>query len=102
MEDETYLVLSGMKVTNNRGTFYFSKPGNWIDKDGSPIYEKLHRLDGPAVEFGDGTKWWFINGKQHRHDGPAVEWPNGTKFWWIDGEQLTQKRFNKWRKQNGR
>ena len=36
MEDKTYLVLTGMKVTNENGTFYFSEPGNWIDNEGEP------------------------------------------------------------------
>ena len=47
---------------------------------------KLHREDGPAVEWADGTKEWFINGKLHREDGPAVEWANGTKEWYLDGK----------------
>ena len=47
---------------------------------------QLHRIDGPAVEYKDGTKEWWINGKLHRIDGPAVERANGTKAWYIDGE----------------
>ena len=79
MEDGTYRELTGMKVTNEEGTFYFSEPGNWIDENGMPIYEKLHRTDGPAIELSNRTKIWFIN-----------------------GEELTKKQFNKWREQNGR
>ena len=34
----------------------------------------------------DGTKYWrLLNGKVHREDGPAVEWENGTKEWWLNG-----------------
>ena len=86
MEDDTYPALNGMKVTNNRGTFYFSEPGNWIDEDGWPIYEKLHREDGPAAEKADGTKWWYVNGKLHREDGPAIEEAIGSKYWYVDGK----------------
>ena len=25
--------------------------------------DKLHRLDGPAIEFADGYKAWYVNGK---------------------------------------
>jgi hypothetical protein len=49
---------------------------------------ELHREDGPAVEFSNGTKHWFINGKEHRVDGPAVECygeNGGNKYWYIDG-----------------
>ena len=34
----------------------------------------------------DGTKRWFLNGKQHREDGPAAEWSSGDKFWYLNGE----------------
>jgi hypothetical protein len=44
-----------------------------------------HREDGPAIEWNDGSKYWFINGKYHREDGPAIEYPNGNKEWWING-----------------
>lgn len=33
----------------------------------------LHRVNGPAVEFINGTKEWWVNGKLHREDGPAIE-----------------------------
>jgi len=46
---------------------------------------KLHREDGPAVEFSDGYKEWWINGLRHRADGPAIEHPNGAKEWWYNG-----------------
>jgi hypothetical protein len=43
-----------------------------------------HRLDGPAIEWSNGSKLWFVNGKRHRLDGPAVEWSDGSKSWWVD------------------
>jgi hypothetical protein len=43
-----------------------------------------HREDGPAREFKDGSKEWFINGQRHREDGPAIEWNNGRKFWYLN------------------
>jgi len=30
----------------------------------------------------------------HRLDGPAFEWLNGRKSWYIDGEFLTEEQFN--------
>ena len=47
---------------------------------------KLHRLDGPALEWADGTKVWWVNGKRHRLDGPALEWADGSKEWYVDGK----------------
>jgi len=71
-----------------------------IDTDGNKFYHKdremtiLHRLDGPAVEYVDGSKAWYVNGKCHRTDGPAYEDTAGTKEWWVDGEYLTEEQFN--------
>jgi hypothetical protein len=44
-----------------------------------------HREDGPACEWADGSKCWYRNGERHREDGPAIEWTDGTKEWWIKG-----------------
>jgi len=55
---------------------------------------KLHREGGPAIEWANGTKYWYINDKCHREDGPAIEWANGTKYWYINGKELTETEFN--------
>ena len=34
---------------------------------------KLHRENGPAVEYANGHKEWYRNDKLHREDGPAVD-----------------------------
>ena len=54
---------------------------------------KPHREDGPAIEYANGTKQWWVNGKLHREDGPAIEWANGSKEWYIDGKELTEEEF---------
>ena len=51
------------------------------------IDDKLHREDGPAVETANGHKAWYINGKCHREDGPAIEDADGDKEWWLDGKR---------------
>ena len=33
-----------------------------------------------------GTKRWYLNGKLHRGEGPAVEWASGTKEWFLNDE----------------
>lgn len=50
----------------------------------------LHRLNGPAIEYADGSKMWYVDGKLHRTDGPAIEWCDGSKWWYIDSEKLTE------------
>ncbi len=54
----------------------------------------LHRLDGPAVEWANGSKVWCQNGKYHRLDGPAIEYANGDKYWYIDDVEYTKEEFN--------
>jgi hypothetical protein len=56
---------------------------------------KLHREDGPALEFANGDKEWWIDGKLHRLDGPAVEWADGAKEWWVNGTKYSGNDFAK-------
>ncbi len=53
----------------------------WFNKDGD-----RHRIGGPAVEWTDGSKEWWLNGKWHREDGPAIEYANGYKEYYINGK----------------
>ncbi len=46
---------------------------------------KIHREDGPAVEYAGGRREWWINGNHHREDGPAIEYANGDKRWYQNG-----------------
>jgi hypothetical protein len=56
---------------------------------------QCHREDDlPAVEYADGTKVWYKNGKQHREDGPAIEFADGSKVWCINGQRLSETKFN--------
>jgi endo-1,4-beta-mannosidase len=60
-----------------------------VDKSGNRFWKnfktkKLHREDGPAYEWADGTKQWYLNGQWHREDGPAYEDADGTKFWCLN------------------
>jgi len=50
----------------------------------------FHRADGPAIEYPNGEKEWYINGKMHRKNGPAWirKFRNySTKRWYINGFQ---------------
>ena len=65
------------------------KPILKIDSNGNKYWYlngKLHREDGPAIEFANGTKSWYLNGKCHREDGPAIEYANGNKYWFLNGK----------------
>lgn len=57
---------------------------NWF-KDG-----KVHREDGPAVEWANGDRGWYKNGEPHREDGPAFESVNGSKEWYLEDQYYPQ------------
>ncbi len=58
------------------------------------INDKLHRLDGPAVEWSDGSKEWYVDDKRHRLDGPAIEWNDGEKWWYLNNIKYTKEEFD--------
>ena len=41
----------------------------------------------------NGTKEWLLDGKLHRIDGPAIEYANGYKEWYLDDKQLTHAQW---------
>ena len=89
---------------NDYGTYWYAWPGTdrRLHRLDGPAIEysagsrewyqngQRHRLDGPAVENADGGRAWYQNEVLHRLDGPAVEWPDGTKEYWINGTQYTE------------
>ena len=52
------------------------------------LHGKLHREDGPAVEWADGSKQWWLHGKLHREDGPAIEGVGGTRYWFLNDREV--------------
>jgi hypothetical protein len=52
---------------------------------------KLHREDGPAIEWASGGKRWYLNDELHREDGPAIEWASGGKYWYLNGKYVTEE-----------
>ncbi len=93
------------KVTVDKvATRWYNEQGQLHREDG-PAYEwadgsksywkngKLHREDGPAVEGANGTKSYWLNGKLHREDGPAVERADGTKFYYLNGQYCQEQDF---------
>ncbi len=53
----------------------------WHDAKG-----QLHRKDGPARIYPDGTQAWYLNGQLHREDGPAIMYPDGYQAWYLNGQ----------------
>ena len=59
------------------------------------LNDKLHREDGPAIEYANGDKSWYLNNELHRDDGPAIEYANGNKSWYLNGKSLTEEDHKK-------
>ena len=67
-------------------------------KNGSRYWylnNERHRTDGPAVEYYKGYKEWWVNGLRHRTDGPAIEYADGNKRWFLNGQEFTEEEFNR-------
>jgi|TARA_R110000851_G_scaffold79898_2_gene176069 hypothetical protein len=37
--------------------------------------------------------FWQQDGELHRDDGPALEWPDGDRAWYLHGQRLA---FDEW------
>jgi hypothetical protein len=69
-----------------------------IWRDGSEswyFYGKLHRDGGPAYIESVGLKEWWSHGMRHRDDGPAVIHMNGEIEWWLDGDSCNKETWFK-------
>lgn len=53
----------------------------WVDREGA-----MHRENGPATVYCDGTQLWQRHGELHREDGPAAIWPDTGQAWYREGE----------------
>lgn len=62
--------------------------GKYFKDDYVAYYKEghFHRLDGPAIEYYNGSWEWYKEGKLHREDGPARKDTNGTLSWYREGE----------------
>jgi len=40
-------------------------------------------------------KEWRLAGRLHRENGPAVEYANGSKYWYVEGKPYTEEEYNK-------
>ena len=80
-------------------------PTKTINKYGDIKYRLngfLHRTDGPAIEYVNGSKEWYVNGERHRIDGPAIERVDGNKWWCINGKYHRTDGYKEWLVNNKR
>ena len=71
----------------------------WEDENGH-----IHREDGPAVIYDDGSVEYWQHGRLHRIGGPAIDYPdtfrkwyqdnnlyNNSREWWVDNYRIFSK-----------
>lgn len=79
----------GGKAWYLNGTLYriiYAKGSQeWFNEQG-----QRDRIERPAYE-NDRRKEWYQNGRLHRIDGPAIEYADGRKEYWFQGRKLTVK-----------
>lgn len=80
---------------------YVDQNGNYHRDDGPAIIQaangnklwyhhgRLHRTDGPAIEYGNGDKSYLIHGRLHRDHGPAIDWRE-VKSWYNHGDLIAE------------
>ena len=44
--------------------------------------------------FANGDKYWCLDGEYHREDGPAIEYVDGERGWYLNDKSLTEDEFN--------
>lgn len=61
---------------------------------------KLHREDGPAIEYHSGAQMWYRHGLRHREDGAAVivgircVGARCVMGWYLHGRQYSEDEYN--------
>ena len=77
------------------GVRYWTKEGeHYVSDDYADLSNNLHRDDGPAIIYANGTKAWFQHGMRHREDGPAYIGHDGRKVWFLYDKAVTEEEFN--------
>ncbi|MCA8354219.1 hypothetical protein [Burkholderia cepacia] len=73
-----------------------AKNGRHVEENGEIRWYKndiLHRTDGPAIEYPDGSQAWFSNGVRHRSGEPAYVGADGSEEWWVRGVNIGKQIF---------
>ena len=48
-------------------------------------------IEYTVMVYDNGYKAWYLNDKLHREDGPAIEWDNDYKYWCLNGKKVTEE-----------
>lgn len=86
MSYQTKTLPSGIVVENRSNTFqkyrWFIKDTNIFHNEGEPVFE-----------YKTGDKCWYQHDKLHRLDGAAIESTNGYKSYFINNLSYNEKDY---------
>jgi len=57
------------------------------------LSEEEAKINAYCIEYFNGDKEWLVNGFLHREDGPAVIYNNGSFLWFLNNVRFS---FKKW------
>ncbi len=89
MTDQAFTDLEGIQRFYSNGNLHRADGPAVIYPNGSQLWyqdNRLHRVDGPAV-IKAGCQEWYLYGKLHRLDGPAFTESTGYQAWYQNGER---------------
>jgi hypothetical protein len=91
MDDKSFFEMYGIRNKLWKNKIRKIHRSNFINKLWKNKAGELHRLNGPAIEYANGTKEWYKNGLIHRLDGPAIIRQDGSIDWFKYGTYFENK-----------
>jgi hypothetical protein len=88
MDDQWFLDQGWRLREGPQGSLHCKE---WRHTDGRTYYRK----------YGTGFSFWCLDDQYHREDGPAIEFSDNSKMWYLYGERLpvkTQEEFERYLK----
>lgn len=70
-------------IKEKEGYYAWWEDGKFVKSEYRNKKGQLHRENGPAIEYCDGSQIWMQNGQRHREYGPAFI-TNGTTAWYLN------------------
>jgi len=83
------IIFSSLLSYNDENDVYFiSTTNEYVEQFGTLLTNNfvLHRKQGPAVKYSNGSKLYFHEGKLHNENGPAIISHDGSVEYYINGE----------------
>ena len=68
------------------------KLNNWFEIDEHQYL--MYLLKGYRIRADSYAVAWVLNNQVHREDGPAVIYDDGSRYWYLNAVSYTEAEFN--------